>query len=228
MRSTHRKQRRPLESDSTFGLSCGFNVLVMFLSVLPAIAPAFPAFLRAYPAVHEFRAPSGTAAHGGLAALLLGIIWEQRPVLWVSAAPDWYPPGLAWAGIDPGCCLIAQATNDAQALGSAEVALRGGMAAVVACEALSRLAARRLALAAKQGGGVGLVLRHAPARTREDSTAFASRWMVHPAPGAPHAPALRAKLLYAKGAMPGDYLFTVKEGWDAEAPLSLPGLCRVG
>ncbi len=200
----------------------------MFLSIPPAIAPAFPAFLRAYPAVHELRTPLGTTAHAGLAALLLAMVWGQRPVLWVSTAPDWYLPGLAWAGVDPGCCLIAQATNDAQALGSAEVALRGGMAAVVACEALSRLAARRLALAAKQGGGLGLVLRHAPARTREDSTAFASRWMVHPAPGTPHAPNLRAKLLYAKGAMPGDYLLTMKEGWDAESPLALPGLRRVG
>ena len=200
----------------------------MFSSAHPAIATAFPAFLRASPAVHEFRAPVGTAAHAGLAALLLGMVWGDRPALWVSAAPDWYPPGLAWAGVDPACCLFAQAEDDAEALGSAEVALRGGMAGIVACEALSRLAAKRLALAAKQGGGLGLVLRHAPARTREDSTAFASRWMVHPAPGAPHTSNLRAALLYAKGAMPGEYLFTVKEGWDAEAPLSLPGLRRAG
>ncbi|MCF3948545.1 hypothetical protein [Acidiphilium iwatense] len=200
----------------------------MFSSAHHAIATTFPAFLRACPAVHEFRAPMGTAAHAGLAALLLGIVWGERPALWVSAAPDWYPPGLAWAGVDPGCYLFAQAEDDAEALGSAEVALHGGMAGVVACEALSRLAGKRLALAAKQGGGLGLVLRHAPARTREDSTAFASRWMVHPAPGGPHAPKLRAELLYAKGAMPGTYLFALKEGWDAEAPLSLPGLRRAG
>lgn len=189
-----------------------------------ALAPALPAFLQACPATHEFRAPLGTASHAGLAALLLGQVWGQRPVLWVSPMPDWYPPGLAWAGIDPGCCLFAQGKTDAEALGAAEVALRGGMAAVVTCEALSRLAARRLTLAAKQGNGLGLILRHAPAHTREDSTAFTSRWMVQPAPGEPRAPALRASLLYAKGAMPGAYLFTIKEGWDAEAPLSLPGL----
>ncbi|WP_234731108.1 hypothetical protein [Acidocella facilis] len=200
----------------------------MFSTPHSAIAPAFPAFLHACPSVHELRAPAGTAAHAGLAALLLGLVWGPRPVLWVSPVPDWYPPGLAWAGVDPACCLFAQARDDAEALGAAEVALRGGMAGVVACEALSRLAAKRLALAAKQGGGLGLVLRHAAAQTREDSTAFASRWMVHPAPGSPHAPALRAELLYAKGAMPGTYLFALKEGWDAEAPLSLPGLRRAG
>ncbi len=200
----------------------------MFYAPQPAIVPAFPAFLHACPAVHELRAPAGTATHAGLAALLLGLVWGPRPILWVSTVPDWYPPGLAWTGVDPACYLFAQARDDAEALGSAEVALRGGMAGVVACEALSRLAAKRLALAAKQGGGLGLVLRHAPAQTREDSTAFASRWMVHPAPGSPHAPALRAELLYAKGAMPGTYLFTLKEGWDAEAPLSLPGRRRAG
>lgn len=199
----------------------------MFSCAQPAIAPAFPAFLHARPAVHELRAPAGTAAHAGLAALLLGMVWGPRPALWVSTVPNWYPPGLAWAGVDPACCLFAQTKDNAEALGAAEVALRGGMAGVVACEALSRLAAKRLAMAAKQGGGLGLVLRHAPAQTREDSTAFASRWMVHPAPGSPHAPALRAELLYAKGAMPGTYLFTLKEGWDAEA-LSLPGLRRAG
>ncbi|MDE1896360.1 MAG: hypothetical protein KGL65_00600 [Rhodospirillales bacterium] len=200
----------------------------MFSSTHLASAPVFPAFLHACPAVHELRTPAGMAAHMGLAALLLGMVWGPRPVLWVSTVPDWYPPGLAWAGVDPAFCLFAQARDDAEALGAAEVALRGGMAGVVACEALSRLAAKRLAMAAKQGGALGLVLRHTPAQTREDSTAFASRWMVHPAPGSPHAPALRAELLYAKGAMPGTYLFTLKEGWDAETPFSLPGLRRAG
>lgn len=215
-----------------FGLdswaSLWLNVLVMYSPSDQVLTPALPTFLRACPATHEFRAPLGTASHAGLASLLLGQVWEKRPVLWVSPMPDWYPPGLAWAGIDPGCCLFAQSRTDAEALGAAEVALRGGMAAVVMCEALSRLAAKRLALAAKQGNGLGLILRHAPAHTREDSTAFASRWMVQPAPGGPHTPTLRAALLYAKGAMPGEYLFTMKEGWDAEAPLSLPGLRRAG
>ena len=123
---------------------------------------SIPAPLRAAPALHELRAPSGTAAHAGLALRLLP---AQGPVLWVSVSPDWYPPGLAWAGLNPARCLFARARSDDEVLGSAEVGLRGGMAVVAACGALSRLAAKRLALAAKQGGALGLVLRHAPAVT---------------------------------------------------------------
>jgi protein ImuA len=186
-----------------------------------------PAFLNALPAVHELRAPAGTAGHAGLAVLLLAEFWKDKPVLWVSAAPDCYPPGLAWRGMDPRHCLFAAAEDDAQALGSAEVALRGGMAGVVECRELSRLAARRLALAARQGSALGLVLRHAPARTRQDSTAFASRWMVHPAPGTPDAPRWRAQLLYARGAMPGEYLFE-GGGENAVAPPAVAALRRAG
>ena len=92
-------------------------------------------------------------------------------MLWVGVSPDWYPPGLAWAGLNPSRCLFARTRDDAETLGLAELALRGRMAAAAACAELSRLAAKRLALAAKQGGALGLVLRHAPAVTAQDSTA---------------------------------------------------------
>ncbi len=196
----------------------------MFHSSQPLPA-TLPAFLKAYPAAHELRAPAGTAAHAGLAVRLLSEIWQQRPALWVSTAPDWYPPGLAWAGLDVTCCLFARARDDAEALGSAEIALRGGMAAAVECEALPRLAAKRLALAARRGNALGLVLRHAPAQTAQDSTAFASRWMVSPASGN----RLRAELLYAKGALPGVYMLPLKEEQEnAQPPLALPRLRRAG
>ena len=147
------------------------------------------------------------------------------PVLWVSAAADWYPPGLAWAGLDPVRCLFAQAKGDDEALANAETALRGGMAVVAECGGLSRLAAKRLALAARQGNALGLVLRHAPAQTAQDSTAFASRWLVSPAPGGK----LRAELLYAKGTMPGVYMVPLEEEQEnAQPPLALPVLRRAG
>lgn len=192
--------------------------------------PSFrlPAFLHAARVTHELRAPVGTAAHIGLAAQFLSLFGGSRPVLWAGAAPDWYPPGLAWAGIDPARCLFAHVKDNSEALGAAEVALRGGMAVVVECATLSRLSARRLALAAKQGSGFGLVLRHAPSRTREDSTAFASRWMVHPAPGRPDSPRLRAELLYAKGAMPGEYFFPMGEEQNGAPPPAVATLRRAG
>ena len=184
--------------------------------------------MQAASALHELRAASGTAAHAGLALLVLGRFLGARPVLWVSEAPDFYPPGLAWAGLDPARCLFAKARNDAEALAAMEVALRGGMAGVVECRGLDRLAAKRLALAARQGGALGLVLRHAPAQTAQDSTAFTSRWMVHPAPGRPGNPMIRAELLYAKGAMPGSYVFELEELGHGAAPAAVTAMRRTG
>ncbi len=183
-----------------------------------------PAVLRRAGAMHELRAPNGTAAHAGLAVRVLAVLPAAVPVLWVSAAPDWYPPGLVWAGLDPARCLFAQAPGDAEVLATLETALRGGMAGVGECGGLTRLAAKRLALAAKQGSTLGLVLRHAPACTAQDSTAFASRWMVSAAPGGQ----LRAEPLYTKGPMPGAYLFTLEEEPDAAAPLAVSMLRRTG
>lgn len=128
-------------------------------------------------------------------------------MLWLNASPNWYPSGLAWLGLDPARCLFAQGQDDTACLGTLETALRGGMAGVVKCQALPRLAAKQLTLAAKSGGDTGILLRYAAAFTREDSTAFARSWMISPAPGSQ----LRAELLYAKGAQPGVYLFERKE-----------------
>jgi hypothetical protein len=98
------------------------------------------------------------------------------------------------------------------------------MAGIAECQMLPRLAAKRLALAAKNGGGTGILLRYAAAFTREDSTAFATRWMISPAPGG----RLRAELLYAKGAQPGVYLFEMKEEQNGNAPPALAPLRRTG
>lgn len=175
--------------------------------------------------MHELRAPADTAAHTGLAVRVLTALPTRVPVLWVSMATNWYPPGLAWAGLDPARCLFARAQDDDEALGAAEVALRGGMAAVAESGGLSRLAAKRLALAAKQGRALGILLRHAPAQTAQDSTAFASRWFVTPVSGG----MLRAELLYARGTMPSVYMVPLeeKEG-DVRASLAVPGLRRAG
>jgi protein ImuA len=175
-----------------------------------SVVDALPGFLQGR-AVHELRAPAGTDAHTGFAMLLLSALAGAAPILWVSTAPLWYPPGLAWAGLDPARCLFAQARDDTESLSTLETALRGGMAGAAECRTLPRLAAKRLAMAARQGGGIGLVLRHAPARTSEDSTAFATRWLISPAPGTPEFSGLRAELLYAKGGRPRLFFFALGE-----------------
>jgi protein ImuA len=174
----------------------------------PALSPRDSAATRPFsdgvPAgtVHELRAPEATAGHLAWAARLLAP--GTGPVLWASHAA--YPPGIAWAGLDPARCLFAEARDDAEALATLELALRGGMAGVAESATCPRLAARRLALAARQGGSVGFLLRHATRRTAQDSTAFASRWLVTPAPGG----RLLAELLYAQGAQPASFLMDME------------------
>ncbi len=176
--------------------------------------------------MHECRAPEGTAAHVAFVVALLAGLAEDVPILWVSQTTYAYPPGLAWLGLNPARCLFAQAADDAECLGTLEVALRGGMAGVAECGALPRLAARRLALAAKTGGGTGFLLRHAPAFTPLDSTAFATRWMITPARSAvPGSHRLRAELLYAKAGRTGVFLYEMNEvnHGTATAALTLVG-----
>lgn len=171
---------------------------------------------------HELRAAPGSVAHAAFAAALLKALPGPAPVLWVSTMPDWYPPGLAWTGLDPARCLFAQARDDAQSLGLLEQALRGGLAGVAEVAGLSRLAARRLAFAARHGAGLGFLLRAAPRRTALDSTAFHSRWFITPAPGA----RLRAELLYAKSAQPAQFIFEMEP--DHATPPVIPLVARTG
>ncbi len=198
-------------------------ILPLAMSSSDGLSGHLPEGGLARSAVHEFRAPEATAVHVIFAVLLLAEQVGTTPILWVSTVPSAYPPGLARLGLDPARCLFAQARNDAESLGTLEVALRGGMTGVAEADDLSRLAARRLALAAKQGGGIGFLLRHVPAFTPLDSTAPATRWLITPARGGtPGEPQLRVELLYAKGGRPGVFFFEIKkEAEDDSAPLSL-------
>lgn len=169
-------------------------------------------------AVHEFRAPPESFVHAAFVLLLLAgdKRVEKTPIFWVSTAQNAYAPGIAWLGLDPGRLLFAQAKDDAECLGSLEVALRGGMAGIAEAAQVSRLAARRLALAARQGGAIGFLVRHAARRTAQDSTAFATRWFIEPA-----VEGLRAELLYAKAGRPGVIFYEIMEGSDDGAPPAL-------
>jgi protein ImuA len=193
----------------------------LFLPLPPlTITPHIPVAGLQAGCVHELRAPAGTAAHAVFAVLLLASAADKKPILWVEQNTETYPPGLAWLGLDPARILFATAADDAACLGSLEVALRGGMAGVGTCRNLSRLAARRLGLAARDGGSIGFLLRYAPAQTSTDSTAFATRWMISPAAGN----RLQAALLYAKGGRPGVFFYDIKE---AEHDATPPALALV-
>jgi hypothetical protein len=167
------------------------------------LRPRFPPGGVAGRAVHEL---SGIAKNGGLVgfAVLLLADLPAGETFWIGRVVDVYAPGLAWLGLDPRRLVVVQAADDAACLGALETVLRGGMNGVAEVQKLSRLAARRLALAARHGGGTGLVLRSGAA---SDSTAVASRWEIAVAPSGPEgAPRWRAQLLYARGGRPENFL----------------------
>jgi hypothetical protein len=172
-------------------------------------------------AVHEFRGGEMGAAHVAFAVLLLVGLPGNMPILWVSFSASSYPPGLAGLGLDPARCMFAQAKDDAECLGTLETALRGGMAGVAEPRNLSRLAAKRLALAARQGNSIGFLLRRAPAFTPVDSTAPLTRWLITPAPASGAAPRLRVELLYAKGGRPGVFYYEINKEAEDDTPPAL-------
>jgi protein ImuA len=169
-------------------------------------------------AVHELRGPPGSFAH--LAFVIFHLAAEEKPetpVFWVSTTQNAYPPGIAWLGLDPGRILFAQARDDSECLGSLETALRGGITGIAEAAHISRLAARRLSLAARQGNAIGFLLRHAPRQTPQDSTAFTTRWFIEPTP----QNGLKAELLYAKAGRPGIFFYEIQEGSHDNAPPAL-------
>ncbi len=210
------------------------------MSSQPQLAPtpraAFPPPILRLGAVHELGCgvDHGFDAAGmiGFVALLLGVVAPKGPVLWVAERSDLFPPGLLRLGLDPARIILAHAKDAPARLAALETALRGGLHGI-GQEKLTRLAARRLGLAARQGGGIGFIL--AP-KQLSDSTACASRWRITPvASRQPDTPRWRAELLYARNTPPTSFLleadchgsspaFTVVAGMADPAPI--PALRR--
>lgn len=163
--------------------------------------------------------------------LLAGAV--AAPVCWIGHRLDLYPPGMARLALDPGRIVLAEAAAAADRLALQETALRGGMHAVAFVDHVSRLAARRLALAARRGGRLGLVLHGGAAG---DSNAFSARWRIAAAPsGAAGAMRWRAELLHVRNARPGAFLIEADDDGTphaldphAEMRVQHPVLRRVG
>jgi protein ImuA len=121
----------------------------------------------------------------GFAAHALARLAEGGPVLWCLARDDLYAPGLAAFGLGPESLILARAGDGTGVLWAMEEGLRSGAFAAVAGEvgALSLDAARRLQLAAREGGSGALVLRSAGAAlAARGLTAAVTRWHVAAAP----------------------------------------------
>jgi len=145
-------------------------------------------------ALHELSA--ATALHVGAAAgfaLALAALAREphKETLWIATdfgsleTGALYGPGLDQFGLATERLLIARVPRPIDALFAMEEALKcRALATVVAelPEAPDLTATRRLSLAARNGGGVGLLLRH---KVDGAPSTAATRWRVAAAPSAP-------------------------------------------
>jgi protein ImuA len=145
-------------------------------------------------ALHEVSAAApvhfGVAA--GFALTIAALAREPaKQTLWITTdfgcfeTGALYGPGLDQLGLSTDELLIAQAARPVDALFAAEEALKcRALSAVVAefREAPSLTDTRRLLLAAKNNGGLGLVLRH---KADGAPSAAYTRWQVASAPSVP-------------------------------------------
>jgi protein ImuA len=154
----------------------------------------------------------------------------QGDVLWVVRSRDLFAPGLYQAGLAPTRVIYAEARDDAELLGLLEEGLRHrGLGAVVGEASRMQMAqARRLQLAAEDGGTVALLLRR-PARNGGDPmkapSAAVTRWRVAHAPSPPvpwdglGRVCWRLECIRQRG---GDPFQLVVEGSDETGRLALP------
>jgi protein ImuA len=155
----------------------------------------------AFGAVHEV-APSAPLHFGGAAgfALALAVRAEAgnagKNILWIQSdfagheAGQLYGPGLALFGLSLERLLVLRVSRPVDALWAMEEALKCRALATVITEmteegaAADLTATRRLALAARDGGVLGLLLRH---RTSSEPSATVTRWEISAATSQPDA-----------------------------------------
>ncbi len=114
-------------------------------------------------ALHEVAPDRTHLGDDAAATLFLASIAARTegPVLWALGRRDLFAPGLAQAGLTPDRILYAECRRDEEVLAVIEEGLRhGGLAAVVGeVGRIGMASARRLQLAAEEGGTTALMLR---------------------------------------------------------------------
>ncbi len=145
----------------------------------------------AFGALHEIApcAPLHAGAAAGFALALATL--AQRQVLWIqnalvrleAGAP--YGPGLDCFGLSMDRLIVLDVARATDALWAMEEALKCSALTVIAefyddDSAVDLTAMRRLSLATRAGGGLGLLLRH---RTADAPSTAATRWEIASACG---------------------------------------------
>lgn len=186
--------------------------------------------------LHEVAAASPDCSDDASATLFLAALAGRKSrqdeggtILWALARRDLFAPGLAGAGLSPERLIYAECRNDEEVLAVMEEGLRhGGLAAVIGEVSRCAMAsARRLQLAAEEGGTLALMLRRWKKAGRDplaEPSPAVTRWRIGCAPSAPipvtgvGRACLAAELARQRGGEPAKWIL---ESPDAEARLTL-------
>lgn len=200
---------------------------------VPSLDRKLPGGGLALGCLHEVAGGGNGAVDGAAAACFVAGIAArtQGKVLWCVAQQDLFAPGLEQAGLPPDRVIHVEAGDDKSVLACMEEGLRhGGLGAVVADIArLPMTASRRLHLAAKESGTIGLALRRwrrqAEASDFGQPTAAMTRWRISVLPSRPlPVPGVgRARwLIELIRARAGESLDIELEACDGSGHLGLP------
>lgn len=200
---------------------------------VPALDRRLPGGGLALGCLHEVAGGGNGAVDGAAAACFVSGIAArtQGKVLWCVAQQDLFAPGLEQSGLPPDRVIHVEAGDDKSVLACMEEGLRhGGLGAVVADIArLPMTASRRLHLAAKESGTIGLALRRwrrqAEASDFGQPTAAMTRWRISVLPSRPlPVPGVdRARwLIELIRARAGESLDIELEACDGSGHLGLP------
>jgi protein ImuA len=177
---------------------------------LSALAELLPCDGLRGGAVHEILG-AGDAAPWSFALLLAhaaaGASARRRAVVWCDARGELFPPAVAGV-LAPRQLFILRAHDPRDELWAMVQCLRcpAVAAAVASPTRLEDIEARRLQLAAEQGGGVGLLLRRDSESSRAHYAA-ATRWLVRPAPGNEQVQRWSVELIHGHGGQIGKTIF---------------------
>src|SRR5688572_23875767 len=144
-------------------------------------------------ALHDLSAtPVHLGAAAGFALALAALSPEKaKQTLWIATdfgmleTGALYGPGLDHIGLDTARLLVARVARPVDALFAMKEALKCRALTTVIAEINGEVdltATRRLTLAAREGGALGLLLRHKPS---DAPSAARTRWKVSPAPSVP-------------------------------------------
>ena len=189
MLSRLRRAVAEIEGSDLSGLEMGGRVLPLGAE---AIDVALGGGL-AWGSLHELApaAPLHLGAAAGFALALAVCAGERKHSLWIQPdfagqeAGNLYGPGLTALGLPMERLLLLRVARAVDVLWAMEEALKSGVLATVIAEltddgpAADLTATRRLALAARDGGGLGFLLRH---RISPEPSAAATRWDIAAAP----------------------------------------------